>query len=113
MPADIRILNPKEVVHLMADLNQQNDININLNFCISVSGGNSCKLPEAIQYNQRWRSLNHELSIHIDSDNTSFSFLKSGTLLEQVTCHSVDMIEAMEMNNADEVQMVAHVKSGW
>jgi len=77
-----------------------------------LSGGNSCKLPEAIRYNQRWRSLNHELSIHIDSDNTSFSFLKSGTLLEQVTCHSVDMIEAMEMNNADEVQMVAHVKSG-
>ena len=100
-----------EVVHLLADRNQQNDININFSFCISVSGGNSCKLPKAIRYNQRWRSLNHELSLHIDSDNTSFSFLKSGTLLEQVTCHSVDKLEAIDKGN--EVQMVAHVKSGW
>ena len=73
---------------------------------LTVSSGPRCKLSHMLSNHQRWRSLNQELSIIVDSDNTSFSFLKSGTLLEQVTCHAYDK-ESLEH------LMVAHVKSGW
>ena len=77
---------------------------------LSVSSGHRCKLSQVLSTHQRWRSLNQELSIIVDSDNTSFSFLKSGTLLEQVTCHSTN---DKSTDDPKDVQMVAHVKSGW
>ena len=65
---------------------------------------------------QRWLSLDQSLSVHVDADNTSFSFLSSGTLLEQVTCHSVekrDQETRVARAGAQQFQMIAHVKSGW
>ena len=76
-------------------------------FNLSVSAGHQCALSASLSQHQRWRSLNNQLSIILDADNTSFSFLKSGTLLEQVACHS--HLET----DADHVKMIAHVQSGW
>ena len=47
--------------------------------------GPPCQLPAPLSHRARWRSLDSSLSLHLDSGNTSFSFLKSGTLLEQVS----------------------------
>ena len=51
-----------------------------------VSAGESCALPGLLARAPRWRSLNHNLSLHLDSpaSNSSFSLMKAGTLLEQV-----------------------------
>ena len=59
---------------------------------LSVSGP-ACQLPASLRRQARWRSLDSGLSLHIDSSNTSFSFLKSGTLLEQVSQPSQGLVE--------------------
>ena len=58
---------------------------------------------------QRWRSISQDLSIIIDDNKESFSFLKSGTLLEQVTCHSLQE----EEDQPETVRLVGHVQAGW
>ena len=66
-----------------------------------------CLVPDMMTVHQRWRSISQDLSIIIDDNKESFSFLKSGTLLEQVTCHS------RQKDMEDSERMVAHVKAGW
>lgn len=73
---------------------------------LSVKPG--CSVPDMMSASPRWRSLSHDLSIILDKNKTSFSFLKSGTLLEQVSCHSRHEDDKFPGT----VRMVAHVKSG-
>ena len=74
---------------------------------VSVSVSPPCLLPDMMRGQGRWSSLGQDLSILPDTNNQSFSFLKSGTLLEQVSCHSVDKDEA------GSVRLVGHVQAGW
>jgi hypothetical protein len=67
----------------------------------------SCTLPSFLIQNRRWKSMNHNLSIHLDDGNTSFSFMKSGTMLEQVSCHSSELDTSLK-----KARLIAHVKSG-
>ena len=87
--------------------------------------GPQCQLPAPLRARNRWRSLDSSLSLHLDSGNTSFSFLKSGTLLEQVmgvdvACDNITHVSTFQVSchsvsstQEGATQMVAHVKSGW
>ena len=75
---------------------------------VLVAKPESCTLPYFLIQNPRWKSMNHNLSIHLDDGNTSFSFMKSGTMLEQVSCHSSELDSTFK-----KARLIAHVKSGW
>ena len=75
---------------------------------VLVAKPESCALPYFLLKNPRWRSMNHNLSIHLDDGNTSFSFMKQGTMIEQVSCHSSELDTSLKR-----ARLIAHVKSGW
>ena len=75
---------------------------------ILVAKPESCTLPYFLIKNPRWKSMNHNLSLHLDDGNTSFSFMKSGTMLEQVSCHSSQIDTSLKR-----ARLITHVKSGW
>jgi len=67
----------------------------------------ACTLPHFLSRSPRWKSMNQNLSLHLDDDFKSFSFMKSGTILEQAVCHSSEIDSSRK-----KAQVIAHVKTG-
>ena len=80
--------------------------------CLCAVSGPQCQLPAPLRIRSRWRSLDSALSLHLDSGNTSFSFLKSGTLLEQVLGDDVTCDNVISVSIPGQLPLCHHYPGG-